>query len=191
MPDRIPISVNPEHAATRGFKTSGKLKLETMERLLDRLLPPYGEVTVELGFGKNGRKMFLQGNIVGEAVLQCQRCLKDMNLEINHQFRLSFVSTEAEIDELLPGEEPLMLNGDPSTGSFNKKDELRLADVIEDELELLLPMVIKHSSDVGEDICQNDILSTHENSIDRNIEQNEVKPSKKNPFAVLKDLKKH
>ena len=183
MPDRIPTSVNPEHAATRGFRTSGKLKLETMERLKDRLMPPYGEVKVDLEFGKDGRRMFLQGNIVGEAVLQCQRCLNDMTLEIDHQFRLGFIASEAEIDFLLPGEEPLMLGGDTDS----HKDELRLADVIEDELELLLPMVIKHSSELGGDSCQPDSAQVNESE----VEEIEVKTSKKNPFDVLRDLKKH
>ena len=174
MPDRIPISINPEHAATRGFRTSGLLKLESMERLLDRLVAPFGEVKVELEFGKRGQRMFLQGDVTGEAILQCQRCLQEMKQEINHQFRLGLIFSEAEIDGLLPGEEPLLISDD--------NEELRLAEVIEDELELLLPMVVKHSADM----CQTGMEPAKE------IEQVqvEVKTSKKNPFEVLMDLKK-
>ena len=188
MPDRIPTSINPEHAATRGFRTSGVLKLESMERLLDRLRPPFGEVKVEIEFGKDGRRMFLQGSIVGEAVLQCQRCLDDMAQKIDHQFRLGFIFSEAEIDGLLPDEEPLMLDGD------SKTSELRLADVIEDELELLLPMVIKHSPELGEEICQASITGMQyakESDIEQEAAILEESTSKKNPFDVLKDLKKH
>jgi len=168
----MPISINPEHAATRGFRTSGLLKLESMDRLLDRLVAPFGEVKVELEFGKHGQRMFLQGNVTGEAVLQCQRCLQKMRQEINHQFRLGLISCEAEIEGLLPGEEPLLIEDD--------SEDLRLIEVIEDELELLLPMVVKHPAE----ICQTGIEPSTE------TEQVVIKTSKKNPFEVLMDLKK-
>jgi uncharacterized protein len=151
-----------------------------MERLLDRLVSPFGEVKVELEFGKQGKRMFLQGGISGKASLQCQRCLQAMTQEIDHQFRLGLIYSEAEIDGLLPGEEPLIID-------YNE-EALRLAEIIEDELELLLPMVVKHPADQ----CQTGMKSVKEaDLIAEQIEsdQSETKTSK-NPFAVLADLKK-
>ncbi|HFE39437.1 MAG TPA: hypothetical protein ENK06_13665 [Gammaproteobacteria bacterium] len=174
MPDRLPIFVNPEHAAIRGFRTSGRLMLQNMARLQDRLLAPYGEVEVDLVFGKQGRRMYLAGTLSGWAALQCQRCLQKMTMDIATEFRLGFVFSEAEIDGLLPGEEPLLIDAD-------NKDALRLASVIEDELELLLPMVIKHP----EGQCQSGAEPAQETA------KKELKTSRKNPFDVLVDLKKH
>jgi len=170
MPDRMPILINPEHAATRGLQTSGVLKLKDMARLNDRLVAPFGEVNVELTFGKQGQRMFVQGSIAGYASLQCQRCLQAVKQEINHKFKLGMIQSDAEVDCLLPGEEPMLISG----------EDYRLADIIEDELELLLPMVVKHPDDQCE--------SGMEPAADE-PELEEVKTSK-NPFAELVDLKK-
>ncbi len=174
MHSRLPIFVNPEHVANRGYKTSGLLKLESMSRLHDRIVPPFGEVEVDLEFGKYGDKMFLRGSVHGKAIVQCQRCLQTMNVAIDTEFYLGLIFSEAEIASLLPSQEPLLLDE-------SNKEELRLADVVEEELELLLPMVAKHA----EGQCQPSMLPAKERP-----QEQRVKTSKKNPFAVLVDLKK-
>jgi len=145
-----------------------------MERLTDRLADPFGKVEVELEFGKHGNRMFIHGTVQGHAVLQCQRCLERFELPIDTQIKLGLIHSEAEIESLLPEEEPLLLDE-------SNRDELCLADVVEDELELILPMVARHS----EGLCQSGIAPVKEE-----IKPQELKSTKKNPFAVLADLKK-
>ena len=174
MPERLPLSINPERAAARGLKASGVFLLEKMERLHDRLMPPYGEVNVDLKFGKEGKRKYLTGHITGNMVMECQRCMSEMGETVDHQFRLGMIESEAEIESLLPGEEPLLISN----------DDIFIADIIEDELELLLPMVVMHN----DKSCRNNYaMPTVE---DLPVEEPVVEKKRPNPFAVLADLKK-
>jgi uncharacterized protein len=144
------------------------LALEKMTRLREHLLEPYGEIWVDLEFGGNGRKKFVEGRITGEMILQCQRCMQAMPQKVEHRFRLAIIESDAEVAALLPGEEPLIAEG----------EELLVADFIEDELELLLPMVIMHP----EGQCESGYQSSKEDTSDEQAAEN--------PFAVLANLKK-
>lgn len=167
MSHRLPVFINPEHACNRGLICSGSLDLEKMQRLRDRLSAPYGTVNIELTFYKEGRGNKLEGSISGNMVAECQRCMQAMPIEVNHAFKLAFITSEAEIETLMPGEEPCMAN----------EGDLLLADIIEDELELSLPMIVMHDNEqCGE--------KTNESEDAR-----ESDSQKQNPFAVLSELK--
>ena len=168
MMRKLPVFVNPEHVCTSGLKTSGALQLENMSRLREQLLAPYGEVWVDLEFGGNGRKKYVQGRIQGEMVLQCQRCMQPMSQKVEHQFRLAIIESDAEIDALMPDEEPLIA----------EEENLLVADIIEDELELLLPMVVMHP--------EGNCVSGYEPEVN----EGDNEPTAQNPFAILADLKK-
>ena len=176
MPERLPVFINPEKVTARGLKTSGELYLEKMDRLIDRLVAPFGKVHVALEFSKYEQRMMMRGHIDGTMYLECQRCMQAVEFDVNHEFELGFIKNEAEIDNLLPGQEPLLVG----------QEDIRLADVIEDELTLLLPISIMHEPQ-----------ACFEKN-DYGLEKSEIKqdkvvvetPLKKNPFAVLADLKK-
>jgi len=182
MPERLPLFINPERAAARGYEASGVYMLEKMDRLRERLIEPYGKVEVRLKFDKDGRRKSLAGHIVGEMVVECQRCMSALEMPIDHHFQLGLIETEAEIDGLLPGEEPLMISN----------EDLFLADIIEDELELLLPMVVMH--DAGS--CELRAMPaftgafTGEEIEEIPDEAPEIEDKRPNPFAVLVELKK-
>ena len=176
MPERLPLYINPERAAARGFDASGEFTLEKMDRLGDRLLPPYGKVSARLKFDKDGRRKYLVGHLSGEMFIECQRCMQALEMSIDHQFKLGLVETEAEIDSLFPDEEPLMISN----------EDLLLADIIEDELELLLPMVAMH--EVG--TCKNHSMPANIEAPDETPAVKETEKKRPNPFAVLGELKK-
>lgn len=181
MPERLPLYINPERAAARGFEGAGEFDLSKMDRLRERLLPPFGTVTANLRFDKNGRRKYLVGRIRGEMIVQCQRCLLALEMPVDHQFKLGLIETEAEIDHLFADEEPLMISN----------EDLFLADIIEDELELLLPMVVMH--DVG--ACENqsmpaDMSVNNDNTPARSADEPVEEKKRPNPFAVLGKLKK-
>jgi len=175
MPQRLPLYINPERAAARGFEASGEFMLEKMNGLRERLLTPYGKVEAKLKFNKEGRRKNVKGHIVGEMIVECQRCMSALKIPVDHYFQLGFVEGEDEIDRLLPGEEPLLVNN---------SEDIFLADIIEDELELLLPMVTMH--DIG--ACeQREMFVTVEEAPE---EEPAVEEKRPNPFAVLGVLKK-
>ncbi len=180
MPERLPLHINPERAAARGFDGSGDFSLEKMSRLHDRLLSPYGKVTARLKFDKDGRRKYLVGAITGVMIVECQRCMLALEMPIDHQFKLGLVETEAEIERLFPGEEPLMISN----------EDLLLADIVEDELELLLPMVAMH--EVG--TCENRSMPVIVEEVDIESEPEEepvAKDKRPNPFAGLGEIMKN
>ena len=95
-------------------------------------------------------------------------------MPVDTTFRLAMIESEAEIERLGEEYEPLLL--DDSLVS--------VAELVEDELLLCLPIVPKHDTEE----CN---ANSH---VEDNIEQSsdiesESKP-KKNPFAALADLKR-
>lgn len=181
MPERLPLSVNFERAAGRGLEGSGDFSLAKMTRLRDRLAEPFGQVSVKLKFGKLEKRKFLNGRIIGQMVAECQRCMTGVDIPVDHHFKLGMVESEAEIDELLPGQEPILVSN----------EDIYIADIIEDELELLLPMVVLHD----ESVCQNNYAVPAVDELPAKDEATEVNENSKeikrpNPFAVLSSLKK-
>lgn len=168
MSQRLPVFINPEHVCNRGLITSGTLQLEAMERLKDRLVAPYGSVKIDLTFYKEGKSNKVSGTITGEMVAQCQRCLEGVPIKVNREINLVFIESDAETELLLPDEEPYLAN----------EGDVLLADIIEDELELSLPMIVMHDDSQ----CENSDKYTREDARDN--------ASESNPFDVLADLKK-
>jgi len=95
--------------------------------------------------------------------------MESMKIDVNHQFKLAFIRSDAEVDTLLPGEEPCIIDD----------EELHLSDIIEEELELLLPMIVMHDNEN----CNKSEYLNHEDA-------REVETEKENPFSVLANLKK-
>ncbi len=166
MSHRLPVFINPEHACIRGLEVAGNLQLAKMQRLQDRLLAPYGEVDVKLTFHRDDQKNKLKGKISGEMVAECQRCMEAVSIPVAHEFKLAFIESDAEVDALMPGEEPCLTD----------EKALLLADIIEDELELLLPMVVMHQD-------------PHCGKTNRREDAHETDNDRRNPFAVLAEIK--
>ena len=83
---------------------------------------------------------------------------------MNLKFRLGIVSSEAEIDRLPDGYEPLLVAGEPISTS----------ELIEDEVLLAVPAIPLHADGAGD--CE----MAYSNS---------GAAQRENPFAVLKQLK--
>lgn len=169
MSGRLPIFVNPLLYARRGMSVFGSLAIADMERLREFLVEPYSTLDVSLDFGCDGSHCFLKGKVEGQVNIICQRCLKPFSMKVDHQILLGMIESEAEIPQLREGEEPLIV----------ENDELRLQDLVEDELLLLLPMVAMH--DPGK--CHLGFEADDEG-------EQEQEGEKKNPFAQLANLKK-
>jgi len=176
MPERLPVFINPENVTSRGLQASGVLSLEKMDRIVDRLLAPFGKVQVSLAFAKEGQHMTMCGKVDGNMFVECQRCMQALEFKVDHEFELGLIKSEAEIECLLPGQEPLLIG----------HEDIRLADIIEDELELLLPMSVMHEPEECSVVWD---YGVKEEMIIEDDSSNE-QPPKKNPFSALADLKK-
>ena len=132
----LTATIDPILLAEKGARISGRVPVQSMARLRAQLLDDGGEVDVDLSFecmmGSNLRRM--HGRVIAHVRLQCQRCLEPTELEL--------VVTPDVI---------LLRHGEPETNLPPEADAfsvghapVAVAELIEDELLLALPMVPMH-----------------------------------------------
>lgn len=166
-------SVDPWKSASENLQISGVFPLTEFSRLSSALSDDQGEVTAGLTFDRNqdGRPV-LKAELGGCLTVQCQRCLQDMSVTVEHAFQLIFVRPGRPNDEV----HSLYDTIEVADGS-----DVNLSELIEDELLLLLPQVPMHDDPVCEIETEfGDEQSEH---------TGDVSAEKENPFAVLADLK--
>ncbi|MEN8762202.1 MAG: YceD family protein [Thiogranum sp.] len=164
MLDCLPENIEPVGLADVGRSFRGEVPVSQLERLLPSLSSADGVLKVQLDFRLDERCIrTLKGTIEGTVGLVCQRCLQALRLPLDLVFRLGIVTSEADIDRLPDGYEPLLVSGEP----------LRTFDVVEDEVMLALPAYPLHE---GGQTC----VMAYENP---------PLPVKDNPFSILEKLK--
>ena len=152
--------------ARRSFQ--GSVALASMPRLKGSLCSTDGAVTYDIEFGRDELGV---ANVRVKAdaglPLMCQRSLEAFVLPVKVDATLGLIVSESEEAGLPPGYEPLLLESD---------GKLHIADVIEDELILALPVVpLKPGVEPVEQHWA--------------AEEIEEEPPKENPFAVLQQMK--
>jgi uncharacterized protein len=154
-------------SARRSF--AGSLPVAGLGRLREALADATGSVTYTLDFGRDSLlEGFVDVHAEAALTLTCQRTLEPFVLPVNVDTRLGLINDERQ-EAALPADcEPLLVNAD---------GQLNLADVIEDELLLALPLV-----PINPDSRLPDALAQVDAGADAEIEDN--------PFAVLRELKK-
>ncbi len=153
-------------ASTRHFH--GSLPIAALPRLCESLANPAGQLRYELEFGRDGLGVaFLAMRVEGALSLICQRTLEAFEWPVSMSAQLGLIRHEADESGLPPGYEALLVG----------EGELRLSDVIEDELMLALPIVpTKPGADDAEEI----VYST----------ENAEARAREHPFAALASIKK-
>ena len=166
LPERVDVARQVQ--AGRIFE--GRLSLSSMQRLRSSLADAAGDVRYVLEFGRDGLGIaYLAMRVEAGLPMVCQRTLDTFVFRAVIDQRLGLIASEREEAALPEGYEPLLvIDG-----------ELALADVIEDELILALPVVpLKPGAPLD-----------WSDGTDDAREQSE--PERPNPFAVLGSLKKH
>jgi len=163
LPDRVDVARQVQ--ARRIYE--GTLPLSAMPRLRGALAAVDGEVRYHVEFGKDGLGVSYLGlRADAELPLLCQRSLEVFSLPVSIDGRLGLIDDERDEAALPPGYEPLLVEG----GVVN------LAEVIEDELILAVPVV---PTKPGAPLEWHDVAD----------EEPAEKPV--NPFSVLAGLKKN
>ncbi|WP_457673344.1 YceD family protein [Thiolapillus sp.] len=168
MSQRIPDRVDPWRLAEQGETLSGSLPLASMPRLAALLQDTDHDVAFTLRFGRDrDRRSTVKLDVQASLVLECQRCLDSMTLEVDAETPMALVNGPVEAEQL-PGElDPLMLAPEAY---------LDIAELIEDELLLAIPASPRHAHD--------DCIHPRE--------QGAAEPAgneQENPFAILAQLK--
>jgi uncharacterized protein len=136
MQKNLPKKINPWHFAVQGGRLQGELHLHTMARLLSLIDAPLEPVKIvlEAGIDAQGTHFFV-GTMEVTVELVCQRCLAPMPVPLTVAFRLGLVHTEAQAINLPKDYDPLLTSN----------NELVIAEWVEDELILALPLIPLHA----------------------------------------------
>ena len=168
---KIPVSIDPIRTAASGLRYEGVVPGRQNKRLNELCAGDCSDVTVSLECGVDIQGIvYLSGKAVTELTLLCQRCMTPYTTEVTVDFSFGLCKTQEEIDELPDAYEPI---------ECNEIGEVRLHQLIEDELIIAMPIIPMHQN-------------TDCNLGTSDIVVGEIEPSQEerpNPFAVLEKLK--
>jgi uncharacterized protein len=164
MLDCLPKRIEPVGLADVGRSFRGEVPIRELSRLAPLVASSEGALKVQLDFSLDERRIrTLKGTVQGSLDLVCQRCLDRLRFDLDLRIRLGIVTSEAEIDRLPEGYEPLVVSGEP----------IPTFEVIEDEVLLAVPAIPLHE---GTAQCETGY-------------RNEPLEKRDNPFSVLEKLK--
>lgn len=169
----LPERVDAYKLTDQGSRLEGVVPSERFPRLIDTVLSQDAEFSASLNFDRDEEKRrIVEGSVSGNVEMECQRCLRPVAIHLEGRFSLAIVYNDEMAKALPASMEPLMLLPD---------EPLVVAEVLEDELLLSLPMHAKHAP--GECQIQTEFKPDDADESDQ--------PEKENPFKVLESLKKH
>lgn len=173
----LPVRLNPFRAAEQGRKISGEVSLKGMHRLAETIGETDASAHCEFEFFKKSvRDCRLRGRVTVNFNLRCERCLGLYSFELNSDFEVALVATDAEEQALIDEVEPYRV----------EDDNLEVVEFIEDEILLGLPTIPRHP-----DKKDCNVLVMREFEAETELDGEEPIEGKPNPFAVLESLKKH
>lgn len=147
-----------------------------MERLTALLADGHGDVAVDLQFGVDEQRIsYMRGHLSAEVSMTCQRCMGPVTVPLEADIAVGFAVSDERASLMPDAYEPCVL----------ADETVMLADLIEDELILVMPIVAVHPQQSCQPWFkeQQEELSVIE-EVDKEIAE------KKNPFAVLASLKR-
>jgi uncharacterized protein len=168
MSEPLPESVDVERLARDHSHLAGTVTPGRMPRLVRAVAAADDAAWVELQFAMTEQRPRITGRTTIDARLTCQRCLEPANWPLRADIALVLPHTEDEARALPAGFGPLFW---PS-GSGS------LAELVEDEFLLALPVVARHA-----DRARCGPVADQANF------DNGVCPPGESPFAALKQLK--
>ena len=129
-----------------------EFSISELPRVSEAVLADSGPVQADFEF-KNAQKgiVLADGALSGSVKLRCQRCLDQMDVALDSRLRLALLVNENQLEFVPADYEPLMI----ADGA------IRLVDLIEDEILLLLPIAAKHNENDCGPLNEN-LKSLHE-----------------------------
>ena len=162
---KLPSKINFFNFAKKEVKLNGDYKVSELSRLSEIVSNENDNVEVYLSFRlENERIPCVEGIIKSILVLDCQRCLDSLQVDLKVPFKIAFARNEFQADSLDDKFEIYLIGDD---------EELETKDLITDEILLSIPMAPSHDYDCG--------LKTDKGNI--------VEEVREHPFDVLKNIK--
>ena len=162
---QLPKTIKLFSFAKKEVNLHGEYKISNVPRVSEVARNVEDNLKVNLSFNlENGKTPCVKGIIESKIVLDCQRCLDTLDLNLKVLFNLAFVRFESQAEGLDKSFEVYVIGED---------EELDTLNLISDEILLSLPMVPSHEFDCSL-------------SVDK---ETKVEKVRKNPFDVLKNIK--
>ncbi|MCH7882265.1 MAG: DUF177 domain-containing protein [Proteobacteria bacterium] len=150
---------------SRGDYFQGVIELRALLRLAGKLESDQGKIMVEFEFTASDYDCpILNGRLETSLTVECQRCLKSMDVAMKSEFKLLIdapdeLAHESSLDTI-----------------YSDNGAIDIFEVVEEELILGLPLVAMH-----DDISCDEYGRSQDETPDISV--------KENPFSVLKKLK--
>ena len=165
MQDKLRRRYQVQKELSRSGTYEGEIAVCELVRLTSMLDSDQADIAVNFGFLSSGYDYpILKGTVETRLAIECQRCIKPIDLPMKFDFTLLIDAPDELVDEI---------NMDTL---YSEDGEIDLFEVIEDELILNLPLVALHE----DDSC---------NKFWQNPEEIGDLAVKENPFLALKGLK--
>ena len=162
----LPITIRPLKLARQQGKLKGYMPLQQLPSLMADCLDDTGNLEADLQLDMQGRWPVMSGTVSASVKMTCQRCLEAVDVPLQANISLGFSQSEEALEEMPENLEPYLL----------EEEEIPLADVLEQELILALPIVAYHAE------CQQAEFQAAPEPV-------ASEPEKPNPFKVLEQLK--
>ena len=163
---KLPKKINFFNFAKKEVKLNGDYKISELSRLSEIASNENDKVEVDLFFRlENGRIPCVEGIIKTILVLDCQRCLDSLQVDLKVSFDIAFARNEFQADNLDEKFEIYLIG--------EEEEELDTKNLINDEILLSIPMAPSHDFECG--------LKTDKGDI--------VEEVREHPFDALKDIK--
>jgi uncharacterized protein len=181
MLNRLPVDVNPFKLVEQRKCLTGVSLLQKMPRVAEIALAGSEDFSVELDFTRSiGGRPMIKGNIRGNIMLECQRCMQPVQIAIDCPVAVALTTFESDERPEQEGLEAWLV----------EDERLFIQDFVEDEILLALPLVARHEQckpirELIEALPSDIPVETKSGQTDETATS-----AKKNPFAVLKDWKK-
>ena len=128
--------------AREARRLAGELDVAAMPRLQDSLFEPVGRVLYALaGMTDRHDHPIIEVTVHGTIPLVCQRCLERLDYELNRHSRLELVANAAQL--------PDVAAEGPESEAIATADVANVADLVEQEVILGLPLAPVHAKPCG------------------------------------------
>jgi uncharacterized protein len=170
MRDKLRKSYQVQKEVTRNGCFEGEISLSEMERLGELLHASEAgmndrKIAVSFEFSRNEYGIpMIMGRLETSLELECQRCLKALELPLKLDFKL-----------MIDASEEIVSNSDMDT-TYSNDGYIDIIELVEDELLLAIPLVATHDDTT----CNEDWKAGPAES---------EATTRENPFAVLQELK--
>ena len=170
----LPKQLDLRGLAARGVHIEGTVSPEDLPRLADSGIAIVESGSAAFDFRRDEEARYVVAvSVEAKVIMQCQRCLSDMEVPVKSASLMACVWTDEEAAALPATYEPLMVD-----------DAADLSDIAEEEILLAIPVSPIHEAE-----CKS---AEQRAALDTDVEEPaaaEVTAERDSPFAVLERLK--